>query len=159
MTDQEKREIIEKQDKQIAEFEEYCRRELPVLRLQEKAYVLSEIKSLEDTKKYWRLRETIMIFEDTITEAKYYPSEYYRVCMKLAMECLNHAKTISPEVHAWAYNKYVCMEMDFVGEAHCKVGTQYFPRYEDLAVGEEKQIWEEVIELGSQFHELRPEKI
>lgn len=69
------------------------------------------------------------------------------------------AKTISPEVHAWAYDKYACTEMDFVGEAYCKVGTQYFPRYGDLAVGEEKQIWEEVIELGNRFHELRPEKI
>ena len=159
MTDQERSEIIEKQDREIAEFKEYCRRELPVLRFQEKAFVLSEIKNREDFRKYWRLRETIMVYDDMVVEAKYYPAEWYRVCMKLAIECLQHAKTISEEAHVGAYEKYACMEMDFVGEAHCKVGTQYFPRYGELAIGEEKQIWEEVIELGHKFHELRPEKL
>ena len=144
----------ENMDKEIEDFKEYCRRELPILRSQEKAYVLSEIKNLEDARKYWCLREKIMIFEDTVTEAKYYPAEYYRACMKMVIECLTHAKTISPEVHAWACNKYACVKMDFVGEAHCKVGTKYYPRYGDLAVGEEKKIWEEIIELGNRFYYL-----
>ena len=159
MTDQEKKEIIEKQNKEIEEFKEYCRQQLPILQEQERNFDRSTIKTWEDSKKYWRLRETIMIFNDMIIKRKYYPSEYYRDCMKLVVECLEHSKTVSEEIQANWYEHHACMEMDFVGEAHCKVGTQYFPRYGELAVGEEKKIWEEVIELGYRFHKLRPELI
>jgi hypothetical protein len=60
-------------------------------------------------------------------------------------------KTISPEVHAWACNKYACVKMDFVGEAHCKVGTKYYPRYGDLAVGEEKRFGKKLLNLEIGF--------
>ncbi len=157
MTDEERNKIIEEQDKELEKFNEYCQQQLPILREQERNFDRSSIKTWEDSKKYWRLRETIMIFNDVVTERKYNSeAEYYRDCMQLAVECLEQSKTISEEIQANWYEKHACMETDFVRAAHCKVGTQYFPTYGELAVGEEKKIWEEVIELGYRFHKLRP---
>lgn len=149
----------EEMDRQIAEFKVYCREQLPILKAQEKAYVVSEIKTRDDFRKYWRLREQILVFEDTIIESKYYPAEWYRACMRHAVEHLKAAKEFSEEVHEHVYEHHACMEMDFCGEAHCKVGTQYFPRYGELAVGEEKEIWEEVLRLGCDYHDLMPRKV
>lgn len=151
-------ERIAEQEKQIAEFKVYCAEQLPTLRIQERAYVPSEIRNLEDFRKYWRLRETIMLFEDMTKEPKYYPAEWYRACMRHAVEHLKAAKAFSEEAHERVYEQHICMEMDFCGETHCKVGTQYFPRMGELAVGEEKEIWEEVLKLGYEFHDLMPRK-
>ena len=48
--------------------------------------------------------------------------------------------------------------MDTVGEAHCKIGTKYYPQYGALAVGEEKKQYEEIIELGHKFWDLYPKE-
>ena len=151
MTDQETR------NKEMAEFKEHCRKELPLLILQEEAFDTSSIKTWEDSKKYWRLREHIMIFNDMICERKYPLAEYYRECMTLAVECLEQSKTISKEIQSRWYEYHMCMKMDFYGEANCKIGTEFYPKHEYLAEGEEKEIWEEIVELGYKFSQLRPE--
>jgi hypothetical protein len=153
MTDQEKR------DKDVEDFREHCRQQLPILRQQVEGIDPSSIKTWEDCRKYWRLRETIVIFNDMAIEREYYPAEYYRDCMNLAIECLTHAKTVSKESHERLYEKYFDMRSDFVCEAHCKVGTKYYPRWGKLAEGEEKKIWEEVIELDSKFWDLSPHEL
>ena len=45
------------------------------------------------------------------------------------------------------------------GEAHCKVGTQYYPQYDNLAVGDEKEQYEEIIKLGYKFWDLCPKEL
>ena len=151
MTDQEKR------DKDVEDFREHCRQQLPILRQQVAEIDPSSIKTWEECKKYWRLRETIVIFEDMAIAREYYPSEFYRDCMKLAIERLQHSKTFSKEIQEIWLEKDFYMRTDFTCEAHCKVGTKHYPRYQKLAEGEEKKIWEEVIELDSKYWEVTNE--
>ena len=154
MTDKEQR------DKEIEEFQEYCKQQYPILQEKEKNFNRSAIKTWKESYEYWHnIRITMLIFNDTITDRKYSMAEYYRDAMRLCVECLEESKNISKEIHKKWYDYFACMNMDFVGEAHCKVGTPYYPTYEYLAEGEEKKIWEEIIELGSQYYELKPENI
>jgi hypothetical protein len=159
MTDQERNEIIEKQNKELEKYVEYCKEQYPILEEKERTFDRAGIKTWKQSWEYWHnIRITMTIFYDSIHDRGHSMAPYYRDVMKLAIECLTESKNISEEIHERWHDYFATCNMDFVGEANCKIGTPYFPKFEELAVGEEKKIWEEIVELGNQYWDLMPAK-
>lgn len=147
-------------DEKIEKFEEYCKRQYPILQEKERNFDREGIKTWKESWEYWHnIRIIMLIFYDTISDREFRTVEYYRDAMKLAIECLKESKNISEEIHKKWFEYFSCCSMDFVGEAHCKIGTPYYPKYGKLAEGEEKKVWEEICELGHQYWELSPNKL
>lgn len=144
---------------EIEEYKKYSQEQLPILLDQKKTFVLSNIKTLKESRAYWHIRHEILVYESIVTEYKYYPAEYYLQCMRLAVEELEHYKNISEEAWARCYDYYACMKLDFIGEANCAVGTEYYPPYYRSVGEEEKDIWRKVIELGNKCFDLRPDNM
>ena len=140
MTPEEEKEWQEYRKRRGVELDEYF-----------KEHPLVDVKTQADSGKYWHLQiERYMLATD------FNSPTYDLGGMKLCIECMEHSKTLSNEVlKHWAHY-WACYQMDVVGEAHCKVGTPYYPRCGELAVGKEKEEWEEIIKLGHKFWELYP---
>lgn len=151
MTDQEKR------DKEMKEFESQCKIRVAELDEYFKTHKSSDVKTREESGKYWHLRmehvQCSHCMQDGLSMA-----EWDLDLMKLCIECLEHSKQLSPEMlKRWA-SYWACFVSDVFGEANCKIGTPYYPRYGKLAEGKEKEEWQEVVDLGCKFWELYPKE-
>jgi hypothetical protein len=135
------------------EWQEYRKKRSIELDEYFKDHHLVDVKTRADSGKYWHLQIERYMFATDFTS----PTHDLGL-MKMCIECMEHSKTISEEVLKHWTHYWSCFVSDTVGEAHCKVGTQYFPRYGELAVGKEKEEYEEIIKLGCRFWELYPKE-
>lgn len=149
MTDQEKR------TKEMEDFKSWSK--IRVVELDEyfKTHSSSDIKTRAEAGKYWHLRMEQVQLSEVIDKC----DNYDLAMMRLCIECLEHSKNLSQEIYDWWKDYWGCYVMDVTGEAHCKVGTPYYPRYGKLAEGKEKEEYEEIIELGDKYWRLFPKDL
>jgi hypothetical protein len=149
-----------RQKPEMQEYAEYCSLEYPVLEAKEKAFDKAGIKTWRQSWEYWHnIRLTMIILDDPLYDGKYALEEYYRDVMKLGIEILKDSQQkLDEDSQVRWYDYWACTFMDWSGEAHCKLRHQYYPTWGPEPDAESKKIWEEIIELDNQRHELMPKK-
>ena len=116
------------------------------------------LKKMEDdgeiNNEYWHFREKYFLLSDPCNSL----SSHYLGLMKLCVECVEHSKTVSPEILKRWMKHWECFVMDTTGDAHCVLRHPYYPQYWTPAEGQEKEEWEEIIELSYRFYDLYPKE-